>query len=324
MSNSESQQIGQHMNISIIGASRNRNGIGQYIANYFQKNQACVVSALGSTENSAYRAAQALKMYEINARAYNDFQKMIQREKPSAVVIASPLRTHYDYLSQSIDLGLHIFCEKPFFWQEKTDAMPARMDKLFEKAVSKKLTVAMNSQWPFSIPFYEELCGSLKGQTLTTFYMRLSPGCSGKEMILDSVPHALSLLYFVFGAGKINGLRIESRTAKKSIRFIYGAAIPKMDVLIELESQEHQPRSFQYGFNGKIINRVVDPANYDIYFQYQNRKIKIEDPLELSVRDFISAVSKQREPVIGKSHIVATTKLLNKIYHHTDREEESQ
>ena len=58
--------------------------------------------------------------------------------------------------------------------------------------------------------------------------------------------------------------------------------------------------------------------HYDIYFSYQNRKIKIEDPLELSVKDFIAAVRDQREPVIGKSHIITTTQLLNRIYNHKD------
>jgi predicted dehydrogenase len=218
---------------------------------------------------------------------------------------------------KSIALGLNIFCEKPFYWQKKKDLMPV-LDNLFEKAASKKLTVAMNSQWPFSIPIYEDLCGPLEGQTVASFFMRLSPGCLGKEMILESLPHALSMLYFVLGAGEIHAVEMENRTTKKSIHFFYIAPDHKCDVLIELESQQHQPRSFKYGFNGKIVNRVVDLDHYDIYFQYQNRKIKIEDPLELSVKDFIAAVRDQREPVIGKSHIIATTKLLNKIYHHKD------
>jgi predicted dehydrogenase len=305
------------MNISIIGASRNRNGIGQYTAKYFQKNQASVVSILGTSEKTAQSAADALNMYKINAKAYNDFHLMIHMEKPDAVVIASPLRTHYDYLRKSIALGLNIFCEKPFFWQDKKDLMPV-LDNLFEKAASKKLTVAMNSQWPFSIPIYEDLCGPLEAQRVASFFMRLSPGCTGKDMILDSLPHALSMLYFVLGAGEIHAVEMENRTTKKSIHFFYIAPDHECDVLIELECQQHQPRSFKYGFNGKIVNRVVDLDHYDIYFQYQNRKIKIEDPLELSVKDFIGAVRDQREPVIGKSHIVATTKLLNKICNHKD------
>ncbi len=305
------------MKISIIGAGRNRNGIGQYVARYFHKNRAWVISAIGTTEKSACRAVDALKVYDINATAYWDFDLMMVKEKPNAVVIASPIPTHYEYLKKSIELGLHIFCEKPLFWNQKGD-MEQLLGRLFEKAASKNLTIAMNSQWPFSIPFYEDLCGPLEGQTMASFFMRLSPGCSGKDMILESLPHALSMLYFVLGAGEIHALEIEYRTTKKSIRFDYIAPDHKCDVLIELESQQHQPRSFKYGFNGKIVNRVVDLDHYDIYFQYQNRKIKIEDPLELSVKDFIATVREQREPVIGKSHIVATTKLLNKIYNHND------
>ena len=137
-------------------------------------------------------------------------------------------------------------------------------------------------------------------------------------MILDSLPHALSILHFVLGAGEIQALEIENHTTKKSIRFDYITPGHKCDVLIALESQQHQPRSFRYGFNGKIVDRVVDLDRYDIYFQYLDKKIKIEDPLELSVKDFIAAVREQREPMIGKSHIVATTKLLNKIYNHDD------
>jgi hypothetical protein len=306
------------MNVSIIGASRNRNGIGQYIARYFQKNKACVVSALGTTEKTAHWAAEALKRYDINASAYNDFKLMIQMENPQAVAIASPLRTHYDYLRQSIELGLHIFCEKPFFWQDNKDVMPV-LDDLLDRAAAKKLTVAMNSQWPFSFPFYEQLCGPLAGQTITSFFMRLSPGCSGDEMILESLPHALSMLYFVLGAGDIQALKIETRSPRTFIRFDYITPARPCAVLIELESQNQQPRSFKYGFNGKFVNRIVDLDNYDIYFQYQNKKIKIVDPLELSVKNFIAAVNNQREPLIGKSHIVATTRQLSKIYHHNNR-----
>ena len=38
------------MKISIIGAGRNNNGIGEYIAKYFHKNKAIVTSVLGTTK----------------------------------------------------------------------------------------------------------------------------------------------------------------------------------------------------------------------------------------------------------------------------------
>jgi predicted dehydrogenase len=301
------------MNIAIIGAGRNRNGIGPYIARYFHKNRAGVISALGTTKKSAQRAVEALKGWGINATAYWDFEHMMVAEKPTAVVISSPIPTHYEYLKKSIELGLHIFCEKPFFWHPKVD-MAQVLSRLFEKAASKNLTIAMNSQWPFSISFYEKLCGPLVGQRLGSFFMHLEPLYSGKEMILDALPHALSILYFVLGAGEIHGLEVAKGTEKYSIRFEYHSNKHNCETYVRLESKKQQPRKFKYGFNHKIVNRVVELDTYTIYFQYQNRKIKISDPLELSVQDFIAAVREQREPVIGKSHIISSTLLLKKIY----------
>ena len=170
------------MKVSIIGAGRNRNGIGKYIAKYFQRHQASVVAVLGTSEKTAHSAANSLKPYGIDAAAYTNFDRMIHNEKLDAVVIASPLETHYGYLVKSIESGLNIFCEKPFFWQEKED-LTELLDTLFKMAEHKNVTIAMNSQWPFSLSFYEKLCGSVDAQKINSFFIRLSPACAGKEMI---------------------------------------------------------------------------------------------------------------------------------------------
>ena len=51
-----------------------------------------------------------------------------------------------------------------------------------------------------------------------------------------------------------------------------------------------------------------------IYFKYFDKTLKVADPLELSVKDFISSVKTKKEPKIGKSHIIATGDMLNTIY----------
>ena len=301
------------MKVSIIGAGRTRNGIGKYIAKYFQKHRASVVSVLGTSEITAQSAANSLRPYGIDATAYTNFDRMIKQETLDAVVIASPFRTHYEYLMKSIESGLNIFCEKPFFWQEKVD-LTEIMDNLFKIAGHKNLTIAMNSQWPFSLPFYEKLCGSVDRQNVDSFFMRLSPVFTGKEMILESVPHALSILYFIFGSGKISDSNAETGEDKTVLRFRYRSEHYECKVTIRLAREKQQPRSFKFGFNDRIVKRVIDFDNYEIYFAHGNKEIKITDPLELSVKDFIASVENQREPLIGKSHIVATTRLLKKIY----------
>lgn len=102
------------MRTAIIGAGRRNNGIGQYIGKYFQQSGADVVSVLGTSVASAHEAACAMGAYGIRAAAYADFSEMIKAAAPDSVVIASPARTHTEYLFKCTDHNVHIFCEKPF------------------------------------------------------------------------------------------------------------------------------------------------------------------------------------------------------------------
>jgi len=303
------------MKTAIIGAGKNKSGIGQYIGKYFQKNRASVLSVLGTTEKTARKASSILTQYGIGATYYTDFNTMMKRERPDAVVIASPALTHYKYLTKCVKEGVHVFCEKPFVWQNKNDMdIKPLLNNIFEMAESNDLKIAMNSQWPFSLPYYEELCGPIDYQKIDTFFIRLSPVVSGKEMILESVPHALSILHTVFSDGQISNLSIEAYKEKIITKFHYISSTGYCEVMIELVRTILPPRSFSYGFNGKIIHRVLDLDTYDIFFKYSDKILMIRDPLELSVQDFISAVREKREPIIGKAHIKNNMSLLKKIY----------
>lgn len=306
------------MKTAIIGAGRRRNGIGQYIGKYLQKNGAEIVSVLGTTQATAQEAVSALKSYGAEAVAYSDFSAMIKEMRPDAVAIASPVRTHYQYLLKCIEQGVHIFCEKPFVWTDKNCRdQDFLLDPLFDKARRKNLKIAMNCQWPFSMPFYEKLCGPADPETIETFFIRMSPVVSGREMIPDSVPHALSMLSRVFGPGDIYNLCFkadEEKNEEMEISFSYASASGSCRSLVKLVRTPGQPREFSYGFNGRIVERVIDMATYDIFFRYCGETIQISDPLELSVRDFISAVRENREPQVGRAHIINNAALLKKIY----------
>lgn len=302
------------MKVSVIGAGRNRNGIGQFIGKYFHENGAEIISLLGTTEKTSAHASSSLKKYGIEAKPFVEFNEMIRAEKPDAVVIASPSSTHYDYLVKCVDLGINIFCEKPLVWQERMDVRKA-VEDVFKKAKEKNITIAMNSQWPFSVEYYEKIYGKVKAKKSNQFVMRLSPFSVGKEMIPDSVPHALSLLYQLLGAGEIENLNFMSPDEKEmSIQFAYRFGIRECDVLIKLKFQESQPRDFSFGFNGKTVVRNIEGENYDIYFNGGNKKVKMVDPLELSVKNFMEAVNRKIEPLIGYSHILSTLSLLKNIY----------
>jgi hypothetical protein len=302
------------MRVSIIGAGRNRNGIGEYIGRYFHTNGAEVTSVLGTSEKTSQGATIALRKYGIVSTPYTSFHRMVEKEKPDVVVIASPSATHYEYLLKCVDQGLNVFCEKPFIWQQPGD-VGRTVEELLKKAREKNITVAMNSQWPFATKYYEKMCGKVKVKQSNRFFIFMSPFSSGKEMIPESVPHPLSLLYCSLGEGEIRDLGFESPGGREMlITFTYLSKKGDCDVIIKLASQKTQPRDFQFGFNEKIVSRRIDVKNYDITFHYGAKQIKIVDPLDLSVRNFIEAVREKREPLIGSSHILNNTVLLKKIY----------
>jgi predicted dehydrogenase len=58
---------------------------------------------------------------------FRDYTEMLKKERPEAVVIATPSRLHADMVNQAFDMGAHVFCEKPFClnWQD-SEALSAR------------------------------------------------------------------------------------------------------------------------------------------------------------------------------------------------------
>lgn len=301
------------MKIGLIGARRARNGIGEFIGRYLYRNDARVVCVLGTTGHTASQACEALKGHGISARPYRDFHEMVSSESLDAIAIASPASTHYAYLLEAIDRGLSVFCEKPFLDPAESD-VDGRLETVFTRASAAQVTIAMNSQWPFCLPFYEELCGSIRAQDVRSFSMRLSPIVSGPDMIPDSVPHALSMLYAAIGGGSIRDLSIDRGEGTMEIRFIYAAEKCVCETSISLVQEATQPRTFSFGFNGLEARRLIDMATYGISLCHGGKEIRIVDPLDLSVRDFVESVSEGRRPLIGPDHIRATTLLLKQVY----------
>ena len=301
------------MKVALVGARRNKNGIGHYIGNYFQRNGSPVVSLLGTSVETAALAANELKGFGINAQPYTNFDKMVAEQCPDAVVIASPSTTHLDYLFKALEAGTHIFCEKPFFVDANEEAQSVLRD-IFTLADKQQVTIAMNSQWPFALPYYDELCGTVDSNTIKRFDMRLSPLCSGKEMIIDSVPHALSVLYCKCGPGEIKEIAIEPLKERMDIDFEYQTKDTTCTVHIRLTQQVVPPRDFSFGFNDRVVHRSLDLESYQISFNHVQKTLKLVDPLDLSVQDFMNAVRDKREPLIGKAHITHSTLLLNQIY----------
>ena len=300
------------MKIAIIGAGRRRNGIGAYIARYAQVEGARVVAVLAQDEAAARHDADGLKEYGIVADAYEDLGALIERHRPDGLVIASPAATHADYLTRAIAAGMHVLCEKPFIWNNGCDSTQAAT--VLDGARAHNLIVAMNSQWPFVLPVYEQLCGLPPAAQIESFQIQLAPLSTGRDMIPDSMPHALSMLYSVLGPGTLEQLSLVPGPDRLRVSFFYVTVAGRCQVSAELVHEICQPRSFAFGFNGNIARRTIDMATYRIAFTCGDRRCEAEDPLQLSMRDFLHACRHAAAPRIGSAHIVDTMQMLQQVY----------
>jgi predicted dehydrogenase len=237
---------------------------------------------------------------------------LIDRHRPDACVIASPAVTHADYCEQAVSAGMHVLCEKPFVWD--TGCNGKTISQIFDKAHEQGLTIAMNSQWPFVMPVYKQLCGLPPLDRLESFYIRLAPLSQGRDMIPDSMPHALSILYSVLGPGALEYITMHPAPDSLQLLFTYASAHGRCRVTADLVREIDQPRSFAFGFNGTIARRIIDMETYQIAFGCGDQRCETEDPLQLSVRNFLHACRQGIAPEVGEAHIMDTMNMLQQIY----------
>jgi len=260
------------MKIAVVGAGRRRNGIGAYIARFMHAEGVSIVAVLAQDGASAHQDAAGLREYGITAEPYGDMEMLIDQHHPDAFVIASPAVTHADYCARAVAAGSHVLCEKPFAWDNGCDIQ--QVSEILDSARERGLIIGMNSQWPFVLPTYEQLCG-------------LPPVA---QVELQAEPDSHQAL------------------------FVYVSKHGRCQVRAELVHETSQPRSFAFGFNGRIARRTIDMATYRIAFTSGDQRCEVDDPLQLSVRDFLHACSNSVSPQINCEHIVDTMKMLQQVY----------
>ncbi len=300
------------MKIAVIGAGRRRNGIGAYIARFMHAEGARVVAILAQDGASARQDAAGLREYGITAEPYGDMAMLINQHRPDAFVIASPAATHADYCVRAVAAGSHVLCEKPFAWDNGCDIH--QVSQILDSACERGLTIGMNSQWPFVLPLYEQICGLPLAAQIESFYIKLAPLSRGRDMIPDSMPHALSILYTVLGPGLLEQVELHPESDSLQVLFAYVSKHGRCRVRADLVHETRQPRSFAFGFNGRIARRIIDMATYRIAFTSGDQRCEVDDPLQLSVRDFLHACSNGVSPQINCEHIVDTMKMLQQVY----------
>jgi scyllo-inositol 2-dehydrogenase (NADP+) len=142
-------------------------------------------------------------------KCYSDFDRMLAEEKLDALVIATPSKLHAGMVEKALNLGLHVFCEKPFVLDVRDG------ERLVSLAESKGLVNQVGYHFRFVGAFKEAARIVRSGALGTVHHVRVeaygpvvlrpkgstwrSAKADGGGSLYDYACHAIDLVNFVAG-----------------------------------------------------------------------------------------------------------------------------
>ena len=290
---SASGQVGAGPRVGIVGAGRTRQGLGPFLAHWFERGGAQVHGVSGRDAGRARAAAAALAMkLGHDVRAYPDAGALAR--SVDLLVVACPVEGHLAGLDAALAAGVPCLCEKPLTSWRDAEAGLERVAAFRRRG----LLLAENCQWPFALRALDALHPDALLSDLCSLEMRLSPAQPGRAMVEDSLSHVLSLLQALVPLPPEARVRDVTRqdgrdaAARDVARFRVVAGARSIDVALHLEVCPEQPRPAWFAVDGVRLDRQIDD-DYEISFRAADgRAAKVEDPLGALVYGLLDDLSR--------------------------------
>lgn len=256
------------------------------------------------------------------ASPYTSYDDLLNRRDLDAVLIATPLSTHFELARKALRRGKHVFVEKPFTHSSE-EAM-----ELIGLAEERKLVLAVGHTFVYSPPVIkikEILDGGELGNLFYVSSTRVNLGLHQKDVsvIWDLAPHDLSMMMYwleempieVLATGKDFVQRGIPDVAFIFLRFASGAiahaqvswlspsklrrtTIVGAAKMLVYDDTEHLEQV-------KIFDKGVNFKDPDTFGEYQlsyrtgdivSPKLETFEPLQAEVNDFLSSILQKRRP----------------------------
>ncbi len=286
--------------IGLIGPRRLRQGLGPFVARELSAAGAVVPAFLCSKPDSVEPADAELRAHGVAARGFHAVEPFLAESQLDAVAILSPPETHARFLGLAAAAGLNALCEKPLVWGDSPAVTARGCVASFQE---RGLLLVENCQWPDTLPAFSALHPGALDEKPEHFSMRLSPSSAGESMLVDSLSHPLSLLQsWVPAAGSRQQDRVEKATFASfeergdpavTVRFDFLRGDFRVVCRVDLVRQREQPRRAGYALNRRRAERLVEMADYSMFFRDGERRVAMADPLATRMRLFVDWLRRQ-------------------------------
>lgn len=286
---SSTQSDARGMRVGIVGAGRTRQGLGPFLARWFEKAGARVSGVSGRDPLRNRDAAVSLaEQLGHDVTPYDDARTLARNV--DALVVACPVEGHADGLDAALAAGVPCLCEKPFVPWCDADAGLERVAAFRRRG----LLLAENCQWPFALAALDQLHPEVRRTPVRSLVMRLSPAWPGHAMVEDSLSHVLSLLQALVplpdDARVVDVAQSDGGDAAVAnvVRFAVVGGIDDVAVELLLQCCPQQPRPAWFAVDGVRLDRELG-ADYAISFRSgDGRLVNVQDPLDALVYGFVA------------------------------------
>lgn len=289
------------MNFAVIGTGK----IGQYHIRDFIKSGYILTGIVNSTiESSQKNILKFNEQYEMNVKAYNNIDELIENETLSLIVISSNTETHINYINMCIDNNINFYCEKPFIFNIENDNTKICND-IITSCNSKNINFNVNTQWVYGISQIKNYIPSKL--EYISLYMEHFKTPDNIDFYTENISHMNSIIIFLLGCHTIMNLKMCDQNTIKLIEFDYN----NVHIIYKLNhNNKPHNKKIEYQFNDFMFERYVD-EQYEQFFIMNNdtdNKIAFNDPFYLAIKNFTNNTS-----LITNEHIYYNVKMMDNI-----------
>ncbi len=293
-----SDPLARRPRVGILGARRARQGLGPFVAGHLALAGASVPCFAGTSAASVAEAGRELATRLGSAPVgYTDVRAMLREHALDALAVLTPVEHHVQGLELALEHGLGALCEKPLVWG--APGALARGSALAAEFAARGLVLVENCQWPYTLPAFATLHPGARAQPVRRFAMHLSPASRGERMLVDTLPHLLSLLQALAGEpeAELADVRFSTRSPDAGalvLELAWKTRAGAIEVRFALEGSERFPRPAGYAIDGLVAERLVTLPDYAQRLSDGTREVELPDPLALLLRDFVAALARGR------------------------------
>jgi len=300
--------------VLILGARRRKQGLGEFIAKYFHEQGAVICGIVGTSQDSVEGTCRHLKaQYGFSTKGFTDLAQAIEESQPTVVVIASPNRYHFEHLQVVAQYNISCLCEKPLFWKDEEPFDPGEVETLVDRFCKNGKLLQLVTQWPCTLDHFYSVYPDVKKEPLERFSMLLGPVSTGKQMVVDAMPHVLSMVHALTGIGSVKHVtqKIEAGERFKIIfDYLHGGG--RLEVHVTLVQSPKSPRPAGYALNSSLVWRTIRMKDYQMFFSVNSgARIRVNDPLKKLVGRFL--VDLESGQPTDKERLIASMTDLNTI-----------